>query len=172
MEEIGKMLVSPAFWVCTVFVSLLVNFASQWLYPRLGALPGRLGEWRRVRSAKRQRDFSLMVRMLRQHRDLLPLYIAKESRARAETLEFLVLAVLSYVSMFGLLLVGKPNAILVSITGLAGLLMLLLAKVSSVMAGRLEAVLQTAWDENTESILKPTHVLEASSALTAAPPPQ
>lgn len=91
MDDVGKMLVSPVFWVGTVVVGLFVNFASQWLYGRLAKLPGRLGEWRRARSARASQKFDRQVSELVAVPSLVPFYVATEMRHRSRAICWLVL---------------------------------------------------------------------------------
>lgn len=153
MDEVINLAGTPVFWVCTVLVSLLVNFASQWLYPRIGALPGRLGAWRRRRSTEQQQKFELMVQMLQQHKHMLPIFIAQEARLRTETLEFLALAVLSYSALFGLALSNTWGLIVTILVGASGLFMLLLAKIASGMAGKRQEIIDAIWDRDAAEVV-------------------
>lgn len=94
-----------------------------------------------------------MVRMLRQHRHMLPIFLAQEARLRTETLEFLVLAVLSYSALLGIALSKTLSVIATSMVGASGLLMLLLAKIASSMASKRQAVIDAVWDEDAAEVV-------------------
>lgn len=144
MDEVGKMILSPAFWVGTIVVGVLVNLLSSFLYPRLGALPGKMGHWRRARSAKRQRTFELTVRAMHVNPRLVAHTIADETRARFEAAEFLIVSVLCYVTLFGVANSNNANAIVQSVMGVGGGITLLLAKLAKRDASDKKAMLEEA----------------------------
>lgn len=156
MDEVGKMVASPVFWVGTVVVGLLVNFVSSFLYPRLGALPGKVGQWRRTRSAKRQRQFELIVRAMVANPRLVAHSIADETRARFEAAEFLAVSILCYVTLFGLANMNNASVIVQSLMGVGGLVTLMLAKLANREAADKKAMLDEVRLAELESGSTPT----------------
>lgn len=97
VDELGKMLGSPVFWAGTVVAGLLVNFASQWLYSRMAAVPGKLGDWRRQRSQQRLAAFEKDQALLSENPELIPLYIAAQMHLNFIAIMLAVLSCLVFV---------------------------------------------------------------------------
>ena len=141
MDEVGRMVVSPVFWIGTVVVGLLVNLLSSFLYVKLGAVPGKLGRWRRSRSERSVQAFELLVRQMRANPSLVAHIIADETRARFEAAEFLIVSVLCYVTLFGLANLNNASVIVQSIMGVSGGVTLMLAKLANREASNKKAML-------------------------------
>lgn len=103
MEETLKLLSTPGFWIGSVVVGILVNFASQWMYGRLAALPGRWAAWAAKRSETRARRAKRDVETLLLSRELIPIYVGI-------TLSGLVLGVAAVSTFVLLLQVGTLQA--------------------------------------------------------------
>ncbi|MFC5605200.1 hypothetical protein [Variovorax soli] len=74
MEETLKLLSTPGFWFGSVIVGILVNFASQWMYGRLAAVPRFLATWagNRTKARREQHDFDKAL--LLRSPELIPIY--------------------------------------------------------------------------------------------------
>lgn len=82
MDEVWKQVSTPAFWVGTVIVGLLINFASQWMYGRLAVLPERWRDWFEARSARRRKYMAQEVGVLLKHPELVPVVASEASHYR------------------------------------------------------------------------------------------
>ncbi|SCX72676.1 hypothetical protein [Variovorax sp. EL159] len=80
MDALLSNLTSVGWWGSVVVVGILVNFLSQFLYPRLAALPIRGLSLIRRRTAKRRARFEEQVAALTANPQRLPIVIAAEHR--------------------------------------------------------------------------------------------
>ncbi|HEX7866213.1 MAG TPA: hypothetical protein VF555_14765 [Variovorax sp.] len=80
MNELLGNLTNVGWWGSVVVVGILVNFLSQFLYPRLAALPVKGLSLIRRRTAKRRARFEEQVAALKARPQRLPIIIAAEHR--------------------------------------------------------------------------------------------
>ncbi|MET3379541.1 hypothetical protein NWF24_28125 [Variovorax paradoxus] len=80
MNELLSNLTNVGWWGSVVVVGILVNFLSQFLYPRLAVLPVKGLGLIRSRSAKRRARFEERVAALKANPQRLPIVIATEHR--------------------------------------------------------------------------------------------
>jgi hypothetical protein len=90
MDELGKMLNSPVFWIGTVMVGVLINLGTQWAYGRLARLSSRFAQ---VLTEKRRIEFERDVAFVLTSPEALALHIAGEVRQRWYAASFLLFAV-------------------------------------------------------------------------------
>lgn len=80
MDEFLTNIASVGWWASVVVVGLLVNFLSQFLYPRLAAMPAKGLGFVRIRAQKKKERMAAQVDRLRQFPQRLPIAIAREQR--------------------------------------------------------------------------------------------
>lgn len=80
MDELVKNLNNVGWWLSAVVVGVLINFLSQYLYPKLAAIPTKSFDKMRSVVEEHEAETDRQIKILQGHPALLPLYIAVETR--------------------------------------------------------------------------------------------
>ncbi len=108
MQELATSVTTPAWWFSAVFVALLINLAAAYVKPWLDARMSRLSEIWRDRSAKSQETYLRAVADAVESPHTLQSLSDDEFRSRANTIVFLLLALI--IMLYPLLAQSRAEA--------------------------------------------------------------